>query len=75
MLIESQCAALSVKNIGKYKDNVRKQLIRRMLYSYLHSSNNKRTLSLDSWEPAMVTTSVRGIYSGTVECHASKSHE
>ena len=42
MLIESQCAALSVKNIGKYKDNVRKQLIRRMLYSYLHSSKKKK---------------------------------
>ena len=25
-----------------------------MLYSYLHSSNNKRTESLDSREPAMV---------------------
>ena len=24
-----------------------------MLYSYLHSSNSKRTESLDSWEPAM----------------------
>ena len=38
----------------KYKDNVRKQLIKRMLYSYLHSSNNKRTEPLDSWELAMV---------------------
>ena len=38
----------------KYKDNVRKQLIKRMLYNYLHSSNNKRTESLHSWETPMV---------------------
>ena len=44
---------LLFKNIVKYKDNVRKQLIKRMLYSYLHSFNNKRTKSLYSWEPAM----------------------
>ena len=43
--------------------------------SYLHSSNNKRTEPFDSWEPAMVTTSLRGIYSGTVQGHASESHE
>ena len=49
----------------KYKDNVRKQLIKRMLNSYLHSSNNKRAESLDSWEPVLVITSLRGIYSVT----------
>ena len=38
----------------KYKDNVRKQLIKCMLYNYLHSSNNKKTESLDSWETPMV---------------------
>ena len=43
--------------------------------SYLHSSNNKRTEPFDSWEPAMVTTSLRGIYRGTVQGHASKNHE
>ena len=53
----------------KYKDNVRKQLIKRMLYSYLYSSKSKRTESLESWEPAMVITSLRGIYSLTL--HAS----
>ena len=51
----------------KYKDNVRKQLIKRMLYSYLHSSKSKKRESLDSWEPAMVTTSLCGIYSLTLK--------
>ena len=38
-----------------------------MLYSYLHSSKSKRTESLDSWEPAMVITSLCGIYSLTLK--------
>ena len=58
----------------KYKDNVHKQLIKRMLYSYLHSFNNKRTKSFYSWEPAMEQPlSVVSIYSGTVQGHASES--
>ena len=56
------------------KNNVRKHLIKRMLYNYLHSSNNKRTESLDSWEtPGHGTTSVCGISSGTVQGHNSES--
>ena len=46
-----------------------------MLNSYLHSSNNKRAESLDSWEPVMVITSLRCIYSVTNKDHASKSLE
>ena len=38
-----------------------------MLYSSLHFSKSKRTESLDSWEPAMVITSLCGIYSGTLK--------
>ena len=75
ILIASQYVALSVKIIVKYKDNLRKQLIKQMLYSNVHSSNNKRTESLDNWEPAMVVTSLRGIYSLTVQGHAFKSRE
>ena len=43
--------------------------------SYLHSSNNKRTETFDSWEQIMVITSLHGIYSVTVQGHASKSRE
>ena len=43
--------------------------------SYLHSSNNKRTEPFDSWEQIMVITSLHGIYSVTVQGHASKSRE
>ena len=44
-----------------------------MLKSYLHSSNNKRTEPLDSWELAMVQPLSVGISSGTVQGHASES--
>ena len=45
-----------------------------MLYSYLHSFNNKRTKSLYSWEPAIEQPlSVVSIYTGTVHGHASES--
>ena len=41
--------------------------MKRMLYTYLHSSKSKRTESLDSWEPAMVITSLCGIKSLTLK--------
>ena len=50
----------------KYKDNVRKQFIKHMLYSYLHSFNNKRTESLKNWSRPWYNLSP-WYYSGTVQ--------
>ena len=56
----------------KYKDNVRKQLIKHMLYSYLHSSNNKRAESLKTGSRQWYHLSP-WYYSRTVQVHASES--
>ena len=45
-----------------------------MLYSYLHSSNNKRTESLDSWEPAIVQPLSVALFKVTPPRVLSESH-